>query len=326
MVVQSLCPPSAPRFCPPAAAGAGLKAQAKAVPRVRVPHVPVGGLASPGLRGAGAPADVGGHCLEATACSWPVTCKWPGGGMCRRGALCPRNVPNWGGLASSGARRGPGSELLADQHLPSCPSRPCVVRRWRPGTVPPPRVPQRVGGSGVGGWVLALGAGARRGSPSQPLGARPTGRPVDVLAFAHGALCCPRRRCRAASYGGVRGGWRSRALGAAVSGQWSAGPQCRTRPSAPCHRRPSTRPRPSPSACGLCGLRDQLLRLPPMYPAVRTVGGGGCRGGRPGPSVSSPPPPRRLGSKAPCRRSCRTSGRLSLAPPFAWGLGLRRWL
>ena len=56
-----------------------------------------------------------------------------------------------------------------------------------------------------------------------------------------------------------------------------------------------------------------------------------CRWGAPRAAGQvPPPPPRRLGSEAPGRHSCRAfahqrRGWLSLAPPFARGLGLRRW-
>ena len=97
-VVQSLCPPSAPRLCWPAAAGGGLKAQAQASPSFRFPPVPGRGSASPGPL-------LGGHCLLV-----PCDARVAGGGLCGRGALCAPlgDVPDRGCLASSGARRGPG--------------------------------------------------------------------------------------------------------------------------------------------------------------------------------------------------------------------------
>ena len=180
----------------------------------------------------------------------------------------------------------------------------------------------------MGGWAPVLGAGAGRGSPRPPFEARHAARRVLNLAFAHDAPCCPRHRRGAAPYdGGGGGGWRSRALWAAVRCRWLAVLQCCARPRAPCHRRAPTRPFSRRWACGLFGLWDRR----PGRGVAQGSGARACRWGAPGPPVRSPPPPRHLGSEAPDGRSCRAlahqrRGWLSLAPPFARRLGLRRWL
>ena len=114
-------------------------------------------------------------------------------------------------------------------------------------------------------------------------------------------------------------------------------------------------PVPRASACPVSSARIQPAASPPVclrpswspgsgatpapYVSCRADGGGGglLRVGGPGNAVGGAlgcrtalPPPCRMGSEAPCMRSCRASGHrrrgwLSIAPLFAWGLGLRRW-
>ena len=109
-VVQSLCPPPAPRFISPAAARAGLKAQVRAPPTVGFPCMSGGGSTLPGPRSTGAPAYVGDHCLVGALSLAPCDVRVAGGGACARVAPCapPCDVLGQGCPASSGARCGPG--------------------------------------------------------------------------------------------------------------------------------------------------------------------------------------------------------------------------
>ena len=88
--------------------------------------------------------------------------------------------------------------------------------------------------------------------------------------------------------GGGGKGWRSRALGAAVSGQWLRGLQCSARPRSPCH--------PFPSLC----LRPFW---PPGWGAARG-GGGGCSG---------------LGGLDMLSGALRAAGQLPPPSPAVWG-------
>ena len=243
--------------------------------------------------------------------------------------MCPppqRARPGLSGVLGRWARPG---ELAAGGSASAVVSKPYVCRApavtWYAPPPPPPRASacgRRGGGAGPQSWgpEPVGGAPARHSGPGPP-GAGSLFWPSPMVpAAARFSAVAPRRTA-----GG--GGWRSPQRGAVVSNLWLAGLQCPACPRAPCHQGAPTRPRSRPCACGLGGLRD------------RGRGRGGCSGlgglGMPwGASRSAvqltPRPPSPLKSEAPCRRSCRASGHggwdwLSLAPPFARGLGLRRW-
>ena len=167
--MQSLCPPSAPRFYSPAAAGHRSKAKAQAPPTGYIPQRRPS-RAAPARRltsGATAP----GRLL--LPCDVRLAGEWGGfavGGPCPPfSATCPAVRRPWAPGAAQGG------ELLAGQPLLSCPYRPCVVHCWRPGTVPPFAWPNVWVAMGSGGGSQSWGLVPVGGAPARHLGPGPPG-------------------------------------------------------------------------------------------------------------------------------------------------------